>query len=798
MDPILIGLRDALAVKGTGRNPLWDAFIGITRGGTEDLDPNDPTSLGKAFMVAVWAYRCAKIRADTLASIPFKVLDKRGEPVASDSHPLIQLFGHPNRPTRNRLLYRTEMDMTIWGTAYWEMSVPGFALQRLNPTTMRREHAREGRGELTGFRQEINGRVIATWDAEEIAYFHDYDPFDDFGSIPPMQLALSSAGVSYSVTEFIRAYFLNDATPGGMLTTDQPIDDTILAGVKRWWSKTFKGIENKGKVGIAGYGMKFQSITPTLNQMAMSDISEDAARKVCGAMGVRESVAGATRAVNFATAKEDHIALYIDTVLPEGDAILDALNEQLVPFFVDDGSMLVLDRDSIDILQEDRTEVTQRASQGFEAGYLSMNDARMMDSQEPFDQDYVFIGGKLLPVEMLKDPERVVEIFNPPPPPQLPPGGQEPGGDEEPPPPTRSTVPPVDSGPDIPRLARQDTPPDSPPPPATAPIDVRALQDNELRQWRRKARQRGVDQPFEARYLPDGLAAILRYDLTRLPEARAFALARKALEDGDAGDDDLLQLLSDPDAQEPDVVPDVDEEDVAAAVALWRAAYEDTPYYDLLDAEPERKAKSPFVWAANAMRYRDVETGTFVSTASFRAWLDDVLERHAKEVGQQMNALYAKQQTVEQWETNMRALLKEFHTQAVLMGRGGAGAVTTRDLNALGGRLRSEYSYLANFADTLRTGSFTKGDLERMRVRAGMYANATRRSFFEGVQAAALDANLLEKRRVLDPAAEHCDTCQAQADLGWVDINSPDVTLPGEDTDCLTQDRCLMEFRNAA
>jgi hypothetical protein len=77
-----------------------------------------------------------------------------------------------------------------------------------------------------------------------------------------------------------------------------------------------------------------------------------------------------------------------------------------------------------------------------------------------------------------------------------------------------------------------------------------------------------------------------------------------------------------------------------------------------------------------------------------------------------------------------------------------------------------------------------------------MYADALY-STFANVQTAR-EASLGGQRyarRIIDPAAEHCDECPELADRGWVPIEE---MVPIGDTTCLTNCRCEIEYSDGA
>jgi HK97 family phage portal protein len=384
-------------VSGIGQTPL-DRFNGVPARDPAYFD-NSPEGLAKAYEASVWSYRCTTARAYAIGGIPLLVktqddeyIDRSGNAVdervssIADQHILQVFLGAGN----TKLLRNTSRDLDIWGRAFWIVTKLG--IERLNPMTIEIEADMYG---IKQFRQVIMGQVIATWEPDELIYFFDYDPLNDLNGLSLLALSLRSVGVEVNIQEFVKAFFENDATPGGLLTTDQKVQANDVEETRRWWQKLFRGVKKKHSVGIAGSGFKYQAITPPIVDLAIPVLREETRREICAAFGVPPTVALATDAANYATSKEQHIAFYTGTIIPQMDFIVDEINKQLVPLF-GEGIKVVPDYTEIDVLQEDKTMVAQRAQLEFTAGFLSMNDAREMVDLPPVDDqgnDYYFIQG---------------------------------------------------------------------------------------------------------------------------------------------------------------------------------------------------------------------------------------------------------------------------------------------------------------------------------------------------------------------------------------------------------------------
>lgn len=376
-------------------NPVTSWFQGWTRNyDPQFFEPSDD-GLQRAYLASLWAYRCISLRGKRLAAVPLLVKshddqypDRYGmlhdEPVSRKvrQHILQRFVG----PGSTRVWRTLEYDMCIWGRGFILPTQRG--LFRLNPSTI--EVLKSAENGIDGFRQIIAGNTVNEWEPDELIYFYDYDPTDDVGSIAPLAFALSQVGAEVSVSEFVNGFFANDATPAGLLSSDQPLKQQDIDFTMKWWNKLFGGIGNAGKIGIVGGGLKFQQISSSMEDLAIPALRLEIRRDVCAAFGVPMTIALADEAANFATAGQQYVAFYTETILPELDLILDTLNEQLVPRFDRTGSLKIeADTAKIKPLQEDAGELTNRAVAGFGGTVMTFNESRKIQDLSPAADDYI-------------------------------------------------------------------------------------------------------------------------------------------------------------------------------------------------------------------------------------------------------------------------------------------------------------------------------------------------------------------------------------------------------------------------
>ncbi len=369
------GGQRAARLKG---GPLYEWFHGIRRQEPGELG-DSRADLARAYTLAVWAYRCIKLRADAVAGVPLRLVDRSGARI--EAHPLLDLLRDVNPYTMNLgdLLRATEAAYNIWGAAYWLKTYNGHgrrvrALYWLNPQTV--EPVIEAGG-VRAYRQTI-GVAAREHPAEDVIVFRNFDPLDDLGGLSPLSVALSEINAELNAARFVAAFFANDARPAGLLTTDQPLHEADLERAQAWWSRLFRGAGNKWRTGIVGGGLKWTRITFPPNELALPELRAEDRRAICAVFGVPPGLAGAWESATYATAREQKASFYEDSILPQLSYYAEVLNWSLLPHYPDlqgRGARLVWDTDSIAALRETASDRARRLAMLCGAALLTPNEA---------------------------------------------------------------------------------------------------------------------------------------------------------------------------------------------------------------------------------------------------------------------------------------------------------------------------------------------------------------------------------------------------------------------------------------
>jgi len=169
---------------------------------------------------------------------------------------------------------------------------------------------------------------------------------------------------------------------------------------------------------------------------------------------------------------------------------------------------------------------------------------------------------------------------------------------------------------------------------------------------------------------------------------------------------------------------------------------------------------SQFRYNNNAQRWTNASTGRFVPEQS----VISEMRRHQTATYETLNSLtrqlYAGRINIAQWEIAIASQLKDAHLAQAIFAVGGRANMTSVEYGRVGGTLRDEYRYLANFANDIASGRISE---RQALARIQQYGNATQQSYWR-------EYALASKSDIywnLTPA----DHCQASANgLGCVDL----------------------------
>lgn len=198
-------------------------------------------------------------------------------------------------------------------------------------------------------------------------------------------------------------------------------------------------------------------------------------------------------------------------------------------------------------------------------------------------------------------------------------------------------------------------------------------------------------------------------------------------------------------------------------------------------------------WDAHARRYRDTDTGRFLSRDVMLDYVTRSLDATGIVTDQLARLVGDGTINARDWALVMRQETKNEYLRQYILGRGGRDQMDHRDWGRIGAMVKEQYKYLQGFAGDVASGNLTP---EQIAARSRMYINSAVEGYEKARARNADDLGMNEESWHLQEDAEHCDDCVMYAGQGWQPIGT--FPEPGDgSTQCLTNCKCWKSYRNS-
>lgn len=186
----------------------------------------------------------------------------------------------------------------------------------------------------------LSGYVYCSPDGEEVPLAredvislrrpHPLDPYRGLGAV---QSILGDLDARWLSTQYNRNFFLNSATPGGIIEAENNISDEDFNQFQARWAETHKGVANAHRVAILEAGMKWVDRKYTLEDMQFVELQEASRETIREAFGFPKAMTGATDDVNKANAYAGEVMFARWMTKPRLMRVKEALNCLLLPMY---------------------------------------------------------------------------------------------------------------------------------------------------------------------------------------------------------------------------------------------------------------------------------------------------------------------------------------------------------------------------------------------------------------------------------------------------------------------------------
>jgi HK97 family phage portal protein len=281
-----------------------------------------------------WVYVAVSAIADEISTGTLNLYKKKGKNwQLIDEHPILDFIEKPNQfQTKEEHFWLTTAFLLCEGEAPWLLN------SETNPTEMvlidpERLKLIYGQGNVEKYQYNNNQGKYQDIEFGKIVFnkLPSYKtPFRGLGKIGYITKMVD---VNNYVEEYLRIFFFNNASPGGVLETDKALNKSIVDRIRAQFEKRHKGVASSHRLAVLDNGLKFNNTSYKISDLQVKELDNMIRDRVLSAFKVPKTVAGVTEDVSRANGDTADRVFARRAIKPLMKLIEAQLNQFLLPKF---------------------------------------------------------------------------------------------------------------------------------------------------------------------------------------------------------------------------------------------------------------------------------------------------------------------------------------------------------------------------------------------------------------------------------------------------------------------------------
>ena len=348
------------------------------------LQPASQLSQLNAMSSVGWLFAVVNRIAQSIAAQEWKLYRVQGgERDEIDAHPALDLWRSANPfVTRADFLETSQQHMELVGEMWWVLVRNGAGvpveIQVVRPDRMRPiPHPTEF---IAGYEYRL-GTTGMMLDKDDVIFTRNPNPLDAYRGIGVVQSMMVDLGAERMAAEWMQNFFRNSAEPGGIIEFPNSLPDADFQRLADRWRWQHQGVANAHRVAILERGT-WKDRKLTQRDMQFEQLRRFERDQILGAFGMPLPIMGITESVNRANAEAAEVMYARWLIRPRLMRIRSALNEKFLKLYPDGDS---LQFDFIDPVPDNRMELINEGTLGYEKKILTLNEARRRFGEDDWD-----------------------------------------------------------------------------------------------------------------------------------------------------------------------------------------------------------------------------------------------------------------------------------------------------------------------------------------------------------------------------------------------------------------------------
>lgn len=322
--------------------------------------------LSQPYSQHAWVYGCVSAIAQNIMGIPLLFYTgTRKDKRLVGTGPLLQLFEKPNPMMSGaQLIEAAFIHLGLSGEAFFildrdsERELPREIW--VVPPQRFKEIVDEKTGLIVGWKYRRGAQEIPL-QPHEVIFFRYYNPYHDYRGMSPLAAAQAGIEQDYYASLYNKAFFRNNAQPGGVLETSANLSDEEFQRLKAQWADRHQGVNKAHTIAILEGGLSYKQTGLSQKDMDFLEQRKWNRDEIMMVFKVPKGELGIYEDINFATAKTQDRIFWTKTLMPKMAMFEWVLWSQLLALLPGPAVWCEFDYTAIDALKEDFREKVENA-----------------------------------------------------------------------------------------------------------------------------------------------------------------------------------------------------------------------------------------------------------------------------------------------------------------------------------------------------------------------------------------------------------------------------------------------------
>lgn len=360
---------------------------------------------------ASWVFASVRAISEEVASINLRLErhDSNGNRERVTKHPALSVLESVNDfMDFYTLIERLQSNLELAGNEYWylELNSKGVPIEiyPLAPNSI--TPVADPTNYISHYQYKLGSSVIDI-PKENILQFKNFNPKSDILGFSTLAAARTAADTDFAAREYNKNTFLNDATPGVIITVPDALDPEAQQKIIEAWNQDHGSYKKAFKTAVMTGGMDVKTLAMNHKDMEFIEQRRFSRDEILAIFRVPKTIIGILEDANFASAKTANYVFALRTVRPKMKRIVNTLNEFFLPLFGDENLKFDFD----DPVPEDKQEQMAWYSSALTSGWMSINEVRRKENLPPVENgDAVMVSYSAVPLgEPIDEPQKVFE-----------------------------------------------------------------------------------------------------------------------------------------------------------------------------------------------------------------------------------------------------------------------------------------------------------------------------------------------------------------------------------------------------